>query len=261
MEYLNTIPLSTFNTFLIYWGIFGIISGGSLFFSKELPLSSRVPQRKMGALGMMDKKTGWIVMEVPILIVVIAFYLAGSNPINVSFIMLAVFVMHYFNRAIIYPRRIKVKGKQIAILSVLSSMTFYIINGYLIGHYFGDLREYPIEWLYDPRFIIGLILFFIGFVINIHSDNILINLRAPGDTDYKIPKGGMYKYISCPNYLGEIIEWVGFAIMSWSLMGAVYAIWVAVPLIAQSLETHKWYIEKFKDEYPNNRKAIMPFTL
>ena len=86
-------------------------------------------------------------------------------------------MMHYFNRAVIYPQRIKVAGKTMPVYTMLTSMLFYTVNGYLIGHYFGQLRDYPIEWLYDPRFLIGVALFLFGFFVNIHSDNILINLR------------------------------------------------------------------------------------
>lgn len=36
---------------------------------------------------------------------------------------------------------------------------------------------------------------------------------------YKIPYGGMFEYVSCANFFGEIVEWVGFAMASWSLPG------------------------------------------
>ena len=46
--------------------------------------------------------------------------------------------------------------------------------------------------------------------INIKSDNILINLRLNNNEEYSIPRGGLFKYISCPNHFGEIIEWFWF---------------------------------------------------
>jgi 3-oxo-5-alpha-steroid 4-dehydrogenase 1 len=48
------------------------------------------------------------------------------------------------------------------------------------------------------------------------SDAILRNLRKPGETDYKIPKGGAFKFVSGANFLGEILEWTGFAIAQWN---------------------------------------------
>ena len=95
-------------------------------------------------------------------------------------------------------------------------------------------------------------------MINWQSDNILIHLRKLGEKGYKIPHGGFFKWISCPNHFGEIIEWTGFAIMTWSLSGLSFAIWTAVNLIPRALDHHKWYKDTFSD-YPQKRKAVIPF--
>ena len=97
----------------------------------------------------------------------------------------------------------------------------------------------------------------IGAGINIHSDQILLSLRKPGETGYKIPKGGMFKWISCPNLFGEILEWSGFAILCWNLPALGFAVWTAANLIPRALSHHKWYLEKFSD-YPKERKAVIP---
>ena len=75
------------------------------------------------------------------------------------------------------------------------------------------------SWLADPRFIIGALLFVIGFWTHYRSDEILRSLRET-DRGYQIPRGGLYRFISCPNYFGEIVEWTGFAIATWSLPGS-----------------------------------------
>ena len=261
MDFLTTLDLESFTFFILCWGGLGLLSAGSLFLTGKMPISGRFQDAQLQALGTIDKKLGWIIMEVPILITVIFFYWQSDAPMNVSVIMVGFFVLHYSNRALIYPHRIKADGKTMPVAMVLSSMVFYIINGYLIGHYFGALKSYPVQWLTDPRFIIGAALFLVGFAINIHSDNILINLRKPGETGYKIPQGGLYKYISCPNYFGEMLEWCAFALMTWSLTGVVYAIWVVLPLLAQGLSAHKWYVTSFADDYPPSRKAIIPGLL
>jgi 3-oxo-5-alpha-steroid 4-dehydrogenase 1 len=109
------------------------------------------------------------------------------------------------------------------------------------------------------NFITGVCLFIIGAVINIKSDNILLSLRSTSG-EYKIPNGFMYKYISFPNYFGEILEWVAFALMTWSLAGLSFMIWSMANLIPRAIAGHRWYKKTF-DNYPSNRKAIIPFIL
>jgi protein-S-isoprenylcysteine O-methyltransferase Ste14 len=261
LDFFLGVTLEQYTTFILIWGGLGVVAGIAMYFQGKLPISSKMDDLNERWLGSIDKKLGWILMEIPILITVLFFHIASSTEYNVSSIIVAFFVLHYTNRALIYPYRIKAEGKRMPVASMLSSMVFYAINGYLIGFYFGAFKAYPIEWLYDPRFILGAALFLFGFYVNIQSDNILMNLRKPGETGYKIPKGGFYKWISCPNYFGEIIEWTGFALMSWSLPGVVYALWVGLPLISQGIHAHKWYLEKFADNYPKERKAVIPFLL
>ncbi|MBK7870944.1 MAG: DUF1295 domain-containing protein [Saprospiraceae bacterium] len=129
------------------------------------------------------------------------------------------------------------------------------------GYWLGNLSViYPESWLFDWRFIIGILLFITGFIINIYADNILIYLRKPGETDYKIPTGGLFKYISCPNHFGEILEWCGFALLCWNLPALSFAIWTAANLIPRALAHHRWYRTKFEN-YPSERQAVIPFVL
>ena len=108
--------------------------------------------------------------------------------------------------------------------------------------------------------IAGGILFLTGAYINLRSDNILLSLRKSNSKGYSIPQGGFFKYISCPNFFGEILEWTGFAIMTWSPAALAFAIWTMVNLIPRALDHHRWYQDHF-DEYPSERKAIIPKVL
>ncbi len=105
--------------------------------------------------------------------------------------------------------------------------------------------------------ILGLTLFLAGFMINRWADRVLQNLRQPGEKGYKIPFGGLYRWISCPNYLGEIIEWAGWAIATWSLPGLAFAIWTFANLAPRARAHHAWYHQNFPD-YPTERKALFP---
>ena len=137
---------------------------------------------------------------------------------------------------------------------------FNLVNGYLNGRWLTVFGHYEPGWLADPRFVAGAAVMATGFAINLHADAILRALRAPGETGYGIPTGGLYRLISCPNYLGEILEWTGWAILTWSPAGLSFAVWTAANLVPRAWTHHRWYREQFPD-YPPARRAILPFVL
>ena len=101
-------------------------------------------------------------------------------------------------------------------------------------------------------------LFFSGMVINIKSDDILIKLRKNNGEGYYSPQGFLYRYISCPNYFGEIIEWLGWAILTLSPSGLVFFIWTFANLVPRARSNHNWSKSNILN-YPKNRKAIFPY--
>jgi 3-oxo-5-alpha-steroid 4-dehydrogenase 1 len=211
---------------------------------------------------LINNKLGWVIMEFPALFFFAYFFLFGSNHHSfIPWIFFGLWVFHYVNRTLVFPFRLRTKGKKMPMTIVLMAVGFNLVNGFINGYYLGSLSGmYDITWLYDPRFISGFILFISGLIINWQADNILIHLRKPGETGYLIPRGGFFTYISCPNHFSEIIEWCGFALMTWSLPGLAFAVWTIVNLVPRALHHHKWYRETFA-EYPPNRKALIPFLL
>ena len=203
-----------------------------------------------------DNKIGWILMEFPALIICPSVYFIMVDEISFSLVFIFIWITHYFNRTIIYPLRIKTKGKKIPVVIVASAFLFNIVNGVLNGYFITLIQLESISLIY---LILGLLIFTTGFFINISSDNILIRLRT-NQNGYNIPKGGLFNYVSCPNFLGEIIEWFGFAIMTLNPGSISFLIWTICNLVPRSLAHHKWYNEKFV-EYPKKRKAVLPYLL
>ncbi len=210
----------------------------------------------------MDNRTGWIIMELVSLIALwSSFYFSGATSSLPVWILLGLWSAHYLNRSLIYPFRIRTQAKKIPLFIVASAIFFNSFNGWSNGTYFGaGWGDYTSDWLFDPRFIGGLGLMVIGATINIRADNILLRLRGSTDTGYQIPRGGLFEKISCPNFLGEIIEWTGFAIACWNLPALGFAVWTAANLIPRALSHHRWYKQEF-DDYPASRRALIPAIL
>lgn len=209
-----------------------------------------------------NSKFGWFIMEITVIVVFSLLFFRGSATKTLPmYIFYATFILHYINRTFIFPLQIKSNGDKMPWLIVILGIAFNLINGFFNGYWFGTLAlSYSNNWLLDPRFILGLILFFTGMSINITSDQKLIHLRKGKRKGYYIPYGGLFNYVSSPNLFGEIIEWLGWAIMTWSLPGFSFALWTAANLIPRSLDHHRWYKNYF-DNYPENRKAVIPYIL
>lgn len=208
-------------------------------------------------------KLGWILMESPVFIVMIILALLSERSNNVvCLIFLILFEIHYFQRSFIFP--FLIRGKSVMPLSVvLMGVIFNVLNalmqcGWIF--YISPENMYSISWLTTPQFIIGTLIFFAGMIINIHSDYIIRHLRKPGDTKHYLPKKGMFRYVTSANYFGEFVEWCGFAILTWSLSGAVFALWTFANLAPRAAKIYDNYKKEFGNELDTNKvKRIIPF--
>ncbi len=211
---------------------------------------------------MIDNRLGWVLQEAPSMIFLSIFFFAGGlAKTHASYLLWGLWVLHYIYRSFIFPFRTKTNGKKIPLLIVASAISFNFVNGFVNGSYLGSFGgNYDDSYFTSLQFIIGMAVFLTGVVINHQSDNILLALRKPGETGYKIPEGGLFKYISCPNLFGEMIEWAGFAILVWSLPALSFSLWTIINLTPRALDHHRWYQSKFAD-YPASRKALIPFIL
>ena len=210
---------------------------------------------------MINNRLGWIIMELPALLVFLWFAVLTTGIINAIVITaVSLWSIHYINRSLIFPFRIKSSNKRMPIVIMFFAIFFNSMNGFINGYYLSNFSNYSMDWFLDPRFILGSLVFILGFIINQYHDRILINLRKNSNTGYQIPFGGLFKYISCPNFLGEIIEWAGFAILLWNLPALAFLIWTIINLVPRALDHHRWYNKQF-EAYPSKRKAIFPMIL
>lgn len=198
-------------------------------------------------------------MEAASPIVFAACFISGSQPVTATtLVFLGLWEAHYLHRAFIYPFTIRGSIRRLSLIVVFLALVFNCVNGYLNGRYiFSFSPKYDNAWLTDPRFITGILIIVVGFVINRQADTILRNLRLPGENDYKVPYGSLYRWVSCPNYFGEILIWIGWAVATWSLPGLAFAVWTAANLAPRARSHHRWYRDRFP-QYPEKRKALVP---
>jgi len=242
------------NQFLLVWSAIALVAFFALFF-KTAPYGRHENE---GWGKTISSRLGWIVMETPsVYIMLIIAYIFYESLNFILIVFLAIWLLHYLNRSLIWPLRAKIKNKKMALIVAVLAFTFNAVNASIQALWIFKFTTYDNNWLYSFPFIAGLIIFFIGMYINIKSDNILFGLRREQDQGYHIPEGFLFNKISNPNYFGEMIEWLGWAIMTWNLAGLIFFIWTVANLLPRAVANHNWYLDKF-DNYPEERKILIP---
>jgi len=244
-----------YNSLLIAWFALALIVFIALYFISA-PYGRHARKGWGYSIG---SKMAWIIMESPSPIVFALCFIFGDVRISaVAIIFLALYEAHYIHRAFIYPFSLRGAERHMPLSIIAFGFIFNLMNGYLNGRYiFTFSGGYPNSWLLDPRFILGVTLFIVGYIINRQSDQELRGLRKPGESGYKICNGSFYRWVSCPNYLGEITIWTGWALATWSIAGLAFAFWTVANLLPRARANHAWYKRTFPD-YPPERKALLP---
>ncbi|KMT00385.1 hypothetical protein BVRB_9g216900 [Beta vulgaris subsp. vulgaris] len=204
----------------------------------------------------------WFLMESPTIFFSLLLFPYGRHVSSLpSLSLLFIFLIHYTHRVFIYPLRLFRRRKTtsgIPITIVFIGFFFNLVNTYNQIRWVSHYGEYVSDKWFWGRFSGGLVVFVYGMVVNVKSDLVLMGLKAQNG-GYKIPKGGLFEVVSCPNYLGEILEWLGWALMTWSWAGFGFLLYTCSNLVPRARAHHKWYLEKFVEDYPKHRKAIIPF--
>lgn len=250
--------LQTLNTLAYAWIAIALVVHVTMFYVTA-PFG-RHTSEKWGVL--VNNKLGWMLMESPSLLIMAYYLFFGTRSFqSYIWILFCFWIFHYLNRTLLYPLRIRPTPKKMPLVIVASALLFNLVNASLNGYYLAELaapEAYGKDWLSSPCFIIGAILFTSGMLINWKADSMLIKLRKPGETGYKIPRGFLFTYISSPNLFGEIIEWSGFALVAFNLPATSFMVWTFANLVPRAKNHHDWYLRHFSD-YPKERKIVFPF--
>ena len=248
-----------FNTFLIVMAVTALIVFVALHFVEAG--YGMMYTRRWGPT--LNNRLGWMLMEAPVFVAMLLLWIFSPRRFEVApLVMFLLFELHYFQRSFIFPFLIRSRGKMP--LSIIAmGVIFNLLNAAMQGgwiFYISPAGRYPADWLLSWQFVTGTLVFFAGMWINIDSDRRIRNLRRPGDTAHYIPRGGMFRYVSSANYFGEFVEWTGFAILTWSWCGAVFALWTFANLAPRAGKIYGRYAAEFGTAFTSLKlKRIIPF--
>ena len=245
---------------LLLMGVFAL--AGVVFAATGLISAPYGRHARRGWGPTLSDRVGWIVMESPAVFLFAFVYSLGSHAREtVPLIFCTMWLAHYAHRSLWYPLRRRDSGRRMPAPVVAMGFVFNALNAYINARWISELGPLrTLGWLVSFRFLYGFTVFATGYFINRWADARLRRLRRPGDTGYKIPRGGLFDEVSCPNYLGELLMWIGWSIATWSLAGLSFAVFTAANLVPRAVSHHRWYRRRFPD-YPKRRKAIIPYLV
>ena len=214
-----------------------------------------------------NSRWGWWLMETPVFIAMLIIYgisiFNGIKPFNVvtTFILL-LFLLHYGQRSFVFP--LLMKGDSKMPLSVIFFGIFFnFANAFMQGCWLFIVSAndmYQLSWFWSPQFIAGTAVFFFGMTVNMHSDRIIRKLRkSKEDNNYYLPQGFLFDRINSSNYFGELLEWAGFAILTWSFAGFVFFCWAFANLVPRAKAVYNRYYQFFGEDFTKlKRWKIFP---
>lgn len=207
-----------------------------------------------------SERLGWLLMESPAVLVPAAFVLLSPVPVRpIAWVLLGLWELHYLYRTFVFPFLIRDSGRGMPVVLAGMALVFNCLNGFANGSFLaGGADPGASGPVPAVRIGVGAALFVAGLLTHVLSDRGLRRLRAPGEVDYKLPRGGLFDLVASPNYFGEIVEWTGWALACWSLAGLAFALFTMANLVPRAHAHRKWYVATFPD-YPSERKRIIPF--
>ncbi|ORX44018.1 hypothetical protein DM01DRAFT_1386995 [Hesseltinella vesiculosa] len=213
-------------------------------------------------------KVAWVTMEMasPLVLFGTIFLVRSSSPVELAWssgqwLCVTLWAGHYFNRTVIHPLLCS-SMSAMHIFTWLVGLVFNTINGYCNGYW---LASHPFS-VDQPRVQLGLLLWSLGCASNIYHDHLLFALRSykgkkrQTGRRYMIPVGGLFTWLSAPNYISEVVEWVGFYLICGSQPALLFALSTMGNLLPRAYRTHQWYGRQFRTYHTYHRKALIPFV-
>ena len=182
-----------------------------------------------------------------------------------SVTLFALWLLHYVHRGVLHPLLMHYRNHSVPLLITLAGLFPNSLFAWLNASAIACLEPAVSQtWHTDPRFGAGVALYAAGFAINRASDWHLRSLRNKecllphSQTGYRIPYSGLFAYVSCANYFGELLQWAGWALACWSYAALLWWLFALSTFVPRARATHVWYRTTFPD-YPKQRKALIPF--
>lgn len=188
-------------------------------------------------------------------------YGTSEQPSDLQVLTCALLVIHFLKRELetLFVHRFSVATMPFTYI-FRNSAHYWLLGGLNIAY-----------WVFSPNsptaatdpspvlLYLGLAVYAFGQLANLSTHLTLRNLRKGNSTARVIPSGFGFGLVTCPNYLFEVVAWVGIYLvsgMSWSIM--IFIIVGAGTMMVWAKQKEARYRKEFGDKYKKKRYAMIP---
>lgn len=105
---------------------------------------------------------------------------------------------------------------------------------------------------------LGVALYAFGESMNASVHLYLSSLRSPGGTERKIPLGYGFNLVTCPNYMYEILAWVGMILVTRDPAVTLFIATGIAQMAVWAKGKERAYRKEFGDRYKKKRYVLLP---
>jgi hypothetical protein len=217
----------------------------------------RLPYGKFRTGAGVNSRAGWALTYATPVFVYIALWVEGGLPQTPYHLaVFGAFLLHFVRR--IFEVSFANSYSRPTPLRALVFIAF-LYSGVGASCGFFQVRTFgqPIS---QPIFIIGVLTFAFGEVFNGYHHWLLARLRPLGVRIYTVPRRGLFGWVACAHYLGEILSFVGYAMMSNLLPVWGNAVVVTAYLSARANSTLNWYRREMPLQIPSGWRRLIPLA-
>lgn len=142
-----------------------------------------------------------------------------------------------------------------------NSFFYWAVSGALCAYCLYHPRSLAAAADVPAMDLLGLVVYLFGELSNATVHRYLASLRSAGGTERKIPVGHGFQLVTCPNYMFEIIAWLGMVVTSRDWSVALFITIGAAQMFAWGKAKERAYRKEFGDSYKKKRYVILPGLL
>ena len=140
-----------------------------------------------------------------------------------------------------------------------NSAHYWILSGVLIAYFIYSPTHPTSTMALNPLIDYpALAAYIFGELANLNTHIILRNLRSAGGTERGIPQGFGFSWVTCPNYLFEVIAWVAMCVITRSWTTVVFTAVAGGQMAVWAKKKENRYRKEMGTKYQKKRFAMIP---